>query len=502
MTEYKAFIPQGLDADDDQSEAESAPNAPARGAGVAPLALDKRDVVTLARLQQVGLKSKTGSVIEVRFDMRDLKVDDDNKKVMQFVSIVLTAVKKHSGIMLQTSPAVCVATWNTHNSCSRHAHAACFCALEIKRKTFAAGFKTANAVATGRLMAGSVGDQHTRAVAASGGALDIVHLVSYLCNYLGVPVLISEDTYDRVRASIEARVVDKVILDGVDSKVTLVYELRGELKSPAIDVPGDEKGLYNKGWMHFTQGRFREACAVLEQVVSGDRQVSRLLNLAHLFEKRNGKEPYVRRSRSPWEDFEQQLPWHDDPPMAPSDGASRQTDDDGQELVHLINNTLQKDGEEGSRMGLSFSGFTPSQSNTAFMSDMNADPYSSGMMNTSAHSVVYHGDAIPHELTTTKKETVYSSGKVLGEGSYGKVYVGMTPDGELIALKVLRLPEVHIMHEIINEVCPFHILLVYQFSLPILVLPKSGQGHVNIGGGCRFIICVLFCVYVRIYVDM
>eukprot|EP01061_Rhynchopus_euleeides_P016358 TRINITY_DN2763_c1_g3_i2.p1 TRINITY_DN2763_c1_g3~~TRINITY_DN2763_c1_g3_i2.p1 ORF type:complete len:1213 (+),score=394.83 TRINITY_DN2763_c1_g3_i2:122-3640(+) len=459
MSEYRAFMPQGLRPD---AHSESSDPEQERSANVE---LDQRDVKNLERLQNIGLKSKTGSVLEARFDIRDFKEGEGAVKAMQFVNIVLAAVKKNSGIMLQTSPTVCIATWNTHNSCMRHAHLACFCALEIKKRSSYAGFKTASVVATGRLMAGSVGDCNTRAVAASGGVLEVVDQVSYLCGYLGISVLISADTYDRVRASVDARVVDKVVLEGAEQRVTLVYELRSEIKTlpnstPAPPGNADAKDLYQQGWMLFTKGKFREACETLEQVVSDDRQVVRLLNLARLFEKRNGKEPYVRKSRIPWEDFELQLPssgWHNDPSVV-SELTSHVSYDEVQELEQMLNRqhneeaqvsfaVSPKRGSSSSPLRATLLGGTHSLS----LSRPNSS-VSNGLV-TTACSEMPTIDPLPPVLQTTKKHTVYTSGKVLGEGSYGKVYVGMTPDGELIALKCLSLPEDrNTVRDIVTEV--------------------------------------------------
>ena len=47
---------------------------------------------------------------------------------------------------------------------------------------------------------------------------------------------------------------------------------------------------------------------------------------------------------------------------------------------------------------------------------------------------------------------------MLGKGSYGKVFAGMTPDGDLIALKAIKLNKNLTEDEIrdlVNEVCDF-----------------------------------------------
>ena len=490
-------MPQGLDCDTEETEyddsaagnTEHSPYvmaAKGKPARVPSEPTDMKDAKTLERLQAVGLKRKIGSVLEARMDKATNLREDDIQKSMHFVAVVLASVKRYGGIMLRTSPFECVATWNTHNSCNRHAQHACFCAMELKRRAFSHNLKISSVVATGPLMAGAVGDNNTRAIAASGVPLDIVQGASHLCSYLGVSVLISEETFDRVRASLDARAVDKVVIDSREdqvSKMMLMYELKGEKSTvPQITAPDtngqEEKQVYNEGWRLFTQGYFSEARGVLEKLEKEDRQVSRVLNLARLFEQQGAPgrgDPYVRKSRMPWEDFELQLPNNEGwcggiPEPTQISELTASTADDANDLCAMLKAQEEELEQEefrspllalpisNSMQDISQAHFSAADTNHSSIGARTAPTEGAhSALITTACSEAYSGgypDQLPPKITTTKNKDVYSSGKVLGEGSYGKVYVGMTPDGELIALKVLNIShDKETVKELANEVC-------------------------------------------------
>ena len=320
LTEYLTFMPQGLTGSTPEAEHISSELPPS------PAAADARKI---ERLREVGLKSKFGTVLQVKLDLKGDDIDSD--RVSWFVRLVLLSVKKKGGIILRLSPLECVATWNVHNASNQHARDACSCAIDIKNKSSGRCFSV---IATGQIYAGSVGDHHSRAVAAAGDILDICAGALPLAAYLRVGVLVSAETYDMVRATINARVVDKILLSshtGQDRTV-LLYEVKNsEEASDSCNT------LYNQAWTRLCQGQFIQATDLLsDDSLAADRQALRLLSLAKFWSQAEGRFSYLRKSRMPWDDFECQVPAYDQPVSFDSvslDVPSEPSQNDGSELV-------------------------------------------------------------------------------------------------------------------------------------------------------------------------
>ena len=457
MQQYRTFIPEGVIpglCQGSGSDTNSQPDA-------------EGDSRALKRLQKIGLLQKYGTVFETRYfeDAEGWDTPKGQQKALAFVSAVLMSVKKYGGIMLTTSPSVCVATWNAHNVSPTHAYSACCAALEVKDLAAKGNLKLCTSIVTGDLMAGSVGDSNTRAVAASGGAVEFCRRLADLSTFLGSSVLVSETTYRQVASKIDAWAVDKVSVEPGNTVVEL-YELKGRRRDRGHG-DGEEREQYSAAWAVFCKGNYEAAADMMGRVRErGSRehrqQVNRLLNLSHYFSQRKDDEPnslpYVRRSRPEWEDFEVQgshrWPLADNPSTAVS-YTSQGTADDAQNLEDLL---LQVNDEPPLFVG----GGSPlttvhplAESCHATINPSCNDSFDpTKVLDSVCTSVDFESEDLPRVFPTTKRELLYSSGLVLGEGSYGKVYVGMTPDGELVALKSLARPDnLQSVQDLITEVC-------------------------------------------------
>eukprot|EP01060_Flectonema_neradi_P003071 TRINITY_DN11926_c0_g4_i2.p1 TRINITY_DN11926_c0_g4~~TRINITY_DN11926_c0_g4_i2.p1 ORF type:complete len:1203 (+),score=164.10 TRINITY_DN11926_c0_g4_i2:53-3610(+) len=449
LTEYLTFMPQGLTGQTPEVDHICSDSPPS------PEAVDARKI---ERLREVGLKSKFGTVLQVKLDLRGDNIDSD--RISWFVKLVLMSVKKKGGIILRLSPLECVATWNIHNASNQHARDACSCAIDIKSKSLGRCYSV---IATGQIYAGSVGDHQSRAVAAAGDILDICSGALPLAVYLRVGVLMSAETYDMVRATIGARVVDKILLPSQagQDRTVLLYEVKTGDESTDIGLT-----LYNKAWSRFCQGDFTQASEILsDDSLSGDRQALRLLSLSRYWSQVDGGFSYLRKSRMPWDDFECQLPEDEKPATFDSVSVDVQSEvtsqNEGSELVLEI--------EKNRKLQLlnPLSDFGKPPANNFSNSDCSSAFQESGTLNLGNFSSI--DVSLPPTIVSMGKEkqTWFTSNNMLGKGSYGKVFSGMTPDGDLIALKAIKLNKNLTEEEIrdlVNEVS-----LLSQFRHPNIV---------------------------------
>ncbi|KAJ9449527.1 Mitogen-activated protein kinase kinase kinase 3 [Diplonema papillatum] len=483
MGEYLAFMPQGVnnfpDSEDGRGEAlDERSNAPPRSStGNNDEDADNRK---LEKIRNVALTKRTGTVMVCRNESKDPNPDLQYNKMLLFVSTVLSMVRKHGGIVLQLTPDACTATWNAHNTCSRHAYQAIICAVEIRKRSGNL-FKCCTVISTGTLLAGNIGDHASKAVAASGEPLTVTATAARLPAYLGVGILISEETYDRTRASIVARAVDKLdICDGTENtKSMYMYEVKGLSKDTFTESPLEKE--YNEAWRAFMDGDFNKA-AEHWMKLKKDKQAERLTLLARHFESRSLDDalPYIRRSRRPWDDFEEQelnLAGADefDNRTRLSGGGTDRTFDEADELEQVLNQRREtqlpgancSNFDSGSfpngdtqRLNSTHALFGEAHSDLPSRQESYAESLFSPMRSEylTIEDELAGDSRLPPAIQRSgeRKEIWYASGKLLGEGSYGKVFVGMTPDGELVALKALLLPRMdqssQVLKDLINEV--------------------------------------------------
>eukprot|EP01063_Lacrimia_lanifica_P015316 TRINITY_DN22114_c0_g1_i1.p1 TRINITY_DN22114_c0_g1~~TRINITY_DN22114_c0_g1_i1.p1 ORF type:complete len:1310 (+),score=413.42 TRINITY_DN22114_c0_g1_i1:101-4030(+) len=381
--------------------------------------------------------------------------DTVNELAKQFVGMSLSVCKKTGGVMLLITPDVCIITWNFHNNChGRYAPSACHAACEIKKRMQQLDFRSPTsapgqlplvcAIASGSVLAGSVGDSTTRAIAAVGEAVTLVGQLTSLCYQLGVAIGISEETFDRVSGlgRFDIRAVDRVRPEvgrarKENGRVIVLYEFRGELKSGTNGADSEaltNRARYGEAWQSFCSCDFETACRTFESITKKDRQVRRLLQLARYwvdFPDRRDEEFarsdfYVRSARFPYDHFEAPLPTFVPDATDGHSGPETRPDTESGYGAADVTALLTKD-----RHGLS-----ASLLNGTHIEDPQT-PHSGDAVDGD-----YFGEGDQNPLPPVirmRTEMWYTSHKVLGKGSFGTMYAGMTPEGELVAMKVLTV---------------------------------------------------------------
>eukprot|EP01059_Diplonema_ambulator_P033405 TRINITY_DN6970_c0_g1_i2.p1 TRINITY_DN6970_c0_g1~~TRINITY_DN6970_c0_g1_i2.p1 ORF type:complete len:831 (+),score=213.71 TRINITY_DN6970_c0_g1_i2:81-2573(+) len=210
----------------------------------------------LQHLINVGTRLRKGTILAI--SCYDTVMDD----IPLFITLSLDAIRRHNGLILSFTAHRVIATWNVHQSCVRHAAAACDCALDLSSKLQSEADLPlwGMAVDTGLVRCGTAGDQLTRSLVCVGGPVNFAIKVSQLAPLVGAKILASEEVVDRVRQHIEARVVDVVptIPHPKSDASSFVYELKGHIQDHALDYTG-----YTNGFSAFTQGEFAQAKRLL-----------------------------------------------------------------------------------------------------------------------------------------------------------------------------------------------------------------------------------------------
>eukprot|EP01060_Flectonema_neradi_P024498 TRINITY_DN3340_c0_g1_i1.p1 TRINITY_DN3340_c0_g1~~TRINITY_DN3340_c0_g1_i1.p1 ORF type:complete len:1265 (+),score=200.56 TRINITY_DN3340_c0_g1_i1:200-3994(+) len=466
----------------------------------------------LSHLLQIGLRNRKGTVFTIDYNLYSSTIQgdtpsDENDDLLPLLSMILSTVRSHSGIVLSFTPYRMVATWNIHSSVLRHAPSACRCAFVISDGLKSAEPKVkspwAMALDTGLVKAGVAGDKSTKSPVCVGPPIDFTSWVALLGPIIGTRILGSGELVDRVRKHVDARVVDVVYTTPSPSSCnstrdsTFVYELRGPLRSTQA-----VSAQYTEGFSAFTKKDFKRARHQLQNHLRtncDDYQASRLLRLA-IHAERNGlteqKGHHYTRRVLGWESYESAAA-----DVTLPEGVTRVLKSQNDMLLSTRNDDSHDDAESlrkeiqsalESRCSNSESGTTPRKGSLQSTKENQGGVLTSTMMTLTtmnAASLTF-GDVtgaslsqLPaKEFTDRSNVTWYRSDRMLGKGAYGTVWVGMSDSGEQVALKSLPLNIGGTDEEISNLLNEVKMLSTLRNeNLVSYVTSAVAGGHVFIG---------------------
>lgn len=188
----------------------------------------------------------------------------------------LTAqVLKYGGVVVGYSGDGMLAMWNAPANQPEHATLACRAALDmfaelpalddLWRDRIGGPLRIGLGINTGRALVGNTGSRTKFMYGPQGHAVNLASRVEGATKHLGIPVLITGSTCEKLGGALATRRLCRVRVAGIDGEVDL-YELHGEDADPAWRELRDG---YESGLALYQAGRFAEACRTLYPLLYG-----------------------------------------------------------------------------------------------------------------------------------------------------------------------------------------------------------------------------------------
>eukprot|EP01065_Artemidia_motanka_P038695 TRINITY_DN4754_c0_g1_i1.p1 TRINITY_DN4754_c0_g1~~TRINITY_DN4754_c0_g1_i1.p1 ORF type:complete len:1408 (+),score=337.87 TRINITY_DN4754_c0_g1_i1:52-4275(+) len=439
LREFRTYLPdyvlQGDRTDvssDDGDDEHSSPGSFHRAPGSMFTTASQRQ--RLKKLQAVGhLRNRRGTLVSGALHATPNEVVDNVGETLQsFATVLIECVKHYGGSIILLTGAKVVASWNCIRSHPGHALQGCNCAVQAASMLAAEQQESPSwclCIATGNVWSGAVGTVDSRAPVAVGPPTKSVARLTALAEQLRLTVIADQFAYEGARSQIRARLID-VVTDKAGA-VHRVFEL---LNSDC------DTSLWNAQWAQafaaLLRGDYKDSKTRFEGCVQvtrdTDAQSLRLLRLAQHFARgakgqgAAGAEGYVRRERAPFADHElaaglaaptgdsvisMSSPARQKPPVSP---------------LHPV--TLNAGSSYGDTPLLQ----TPADVGSRLRSKMRADRMSS--VSTGSQ----YGE-LPERFIDEKGCEWFRSETLLGKGAYGAVWLAMSPDGGIVAVKSQRV---------------------------------------------------------------
>ena len=361
--------------------------------------------------------------------------------IIDFVRTVTTVMESFDGLVFQITPSEIRGAWNAHVPHASPQMRACEFALELHRQMFTSKRKELYSkhhitIDSGKVTHGVLSGNAMSAPIVFGHCTESVTLIHTIHRVLGTHILITDRVFEIVQSRIKARIVD-VVLTGDTSSPMAIYELLPHSYPDAL------LKVSSQCFQSFRQHRFVEAKALLADQLSGsyDPQTARLFRLASYFSSNPAEclsKPYCRRYLG-WLDIEasssnEVLPGAAAPVLS--------EDDHYEELARSFTRRVCFSAAE-SYLRSEISKVRRSQSEIE-REELERAALSPSPLESRDHpslSLSSIDAAVSLSCFTDAKGTTWRcSEKTLGKGAFGEVRLGMGTAGELVAMKLLRIP--------------------------------------------------------------
>eukprot|EP01065_Artemidia_motanka_P048986 TRINITY_DN8037_c0_g1_i2.p1 TRINITY_DN8037_c0_g1~~TRINITY_DN8037_c0_g1_i2.p1 ORF type:complete len:1005 (+),score=185.60 TRINITY_DN8037_c0_g1_i2:213-3227(+) len=406
------------------------------------------------------VRSRAASILVAELSQGELQ-GDEGGAVGAFCRACLAAASGY-----ETSPQLCgdsvVMSWNAHRPHPGHQSQVCACGLavaaalgqiaELRRPSVQTEYQTGLArrqtwsigAATGSVLFGHVGVLEA-GVITTGTPVRQARRLAELGQMLGVVVLISDKVLEAARSSVYARPVDAVRLPG-ESLVAAVHELVA-LRTEDSEPPIECAAVFVEGFSALRGGSYEDCRSKLLRFLKGsqrDAQALRILRLSCVLEK----EQIQERTYRGWEDLEKKKPELPDSLRVELQRVLSGGDDLGEGefkfgdfMLGSEDTTSSTSSSRRGRKSLQHDKLLRAQIREA-EAEANASQLAAwGLMPADAPEEKKEGEAgLPTKFDDQKGRCWFRGERCLGEGAFGKVYLGMGSDGGLVAVKTMRLP--------------------------------------------------------------
>jgi len=188
-----------------------------------------------------------------------------------YMAAMSRAIQEHKGTVLQYIGDEIMAFWNAPLPVDDHAVCACQAALEAARiadslcadEERTIPMRTRFGLHTDRVTVGHFGSADRMYYGAVGDGVNLASRIEGANKLYGTCILVSEDTYGRVADSFEARLVDRIVVQGSERAID-VYELLGE-KDQIEPELAQARDRYQQGLEHYRARQWDQAIERFEQ---------------------------------------------------------------------------------------------------------------------------------------------------------------------------------------------------------------------------------------------
>eukprot|EP00667_Euglena_gracilis_P001486 EG_transcript_1486 len=424
--------------DDDGTGQADPPNTPTPGGPQAAPAHPGRPEQRFG----VALREVPCTLLVAKVDLAGLSADNAQDLDETFLGIAMGCAQETEGMVLSFGGGFVTVTWNSHHSHPQHQFTACRCAINISRRfKRASNQRLTMGVATGQVLAGITGTDQRKASVVIGPPMHQAHRLLFLNDVLQSSLLLTQQVYEVVQASFATHIVDFVHLEGEATR-TAVYELAG-FKAP--DRPADD--LYKQAFVDYRNLRYLSAIGHLEKYFAAlqpDTNPQAVRQAVRLWRSA------THRSTSPLVGTELYFR---------KDGWEHSQEDEAKVVVmpmnlhHLVAPFLAEDPEDGA-------GLDGAEEEAAVPAEVLELEAELAMFDTSKTDKIM---APEKSFEDFAGNTWYLSSHLLGQGGFGAVYLGMSSNGKLVAIKVMEIAKEN-AEEYLNE-----IKLLMRFRHPNIV---------------------------------
>eukprot|EP01062_Namystynia_karyoxenos_P032319 TRINITY_DN2382_c3_g1_i1.p1 TRINITY_DN2382_c3_g1~~TRINITY_DN2382_c3_g1_i1.p1 ORF type:complete len:1806 (+),score=340.57 TRINITY_DN2382_c3_g1_i1:112-5418(+) len=441
-------------------------------------------------------RPRDATLLHAAVDTESEAVSDLTKAVSVFISGALVKAQHHMGTTVLLGACELVLGWNSHHTCPQHAELACKCALGLMgalpqcatgthRDPTGGRLWYVMALAGGHVRTGVTGTPEQRVPVTAGAAIQQAAALAQLAPRLQARAVVAERVYERVRAQFAGRPVDAVC-DGVTAHSALiVYELLGRRGDPRLPSREDHEDFVS-GFVSLQQENYRQCREHMLAVARRrpqDHQAVRLLRLASYLSSKHDRQTFsnmrtqesgcskgqegglrpslrdanrrYRRVWVGWEDLEAQA------------RASSQ-DEEVEEVMQLL--------MEQSRASCSTDSTTDTLGTDAFLvgpiarktsmrhaamlrraireaeAEANAEELAAwGIMPAAQQAPTNPQEkkikSLPARFNDFKDRLWQRAERCLGKGAFGEVWMGMSSEGALVAIKSMHLPLLNTMKQ-------------------------------------------------------
>jgi len=207
-----------------------------------------------------------------------MKPDRLSDLLNRYLSPMTKIIMDREGLVDKYEGDLIMAEWGVPFAKEDHAVQACYAALEqqarlaelrpVLKKEFGHDIFVRMGINSGVVTAGNMGSDRRFQFTVIGDAVNLARRLEPANKDYGVCITIGEDTFEKARSSIEARMLDRIIVKG-KSKPVLIYELLGRIR----EVPAERirlARLYEEALGLYWDVKWDDAIARLEEILRAD----------------------------------------------------------------------------------------------------------------------------------------------------------------------------------------------------------------------------------------
>eukprot|EP01062_Namystynia_karyoxenos_P077197 TRINITY_DN7723_c0_g5_i1.p1 TRINITY_DN7723_c0_g5~~TRINITY_DN7723_c0_g5_i1.p1 ORF type:complete len:1351 (+),score=370.05 TRINITY_DN7723_c0_g5_i1:41-4093(+) len=359
------------------------------------------------------------------------------KGLGDFVTCIVDVCQDAGGVAVSTAmwdDAMHVTfAWNALRPHPTHAARACEAALSVLHQFDGEAALAAIrprlriGVSSGTASIGNVGNAKMRAQVVTGQLVEHATLLTALIEPTGAAALCTHAVYEQVRSQVAARVIDAVMT--ASGQELLVYEL----VDTSLDTLENQTSFV-RGVAAFRSGDCDTALREFKLHLEAhgyDKQALRLYRIAQAFKALQGESRVLLRAQQPrfisLEAAAMEIPLPEDVLALCHESVQ---DDPVSTVVTIEGNSTTPRRR-------------PTQSEAEMLKEQIREAYAhiadadAAASTTGQHLVL--DDALPNIFKDARGIQYHRSDKSLGRGAFGQVWLGMSPNGSMVAVKSIRL---------------------------------------------------------------